>query len=192
MQWFGAASFGTVKTTMAPMSDNIKGFFANMTPERARQLVEYHTAEQNRILFGRWALVQIPIALLVLVLMLFATNGNRPILWLSVALFLTTLIQYWVLTPQVALASHAFDFTSAEDNIQERALFWGHHRAYVVADLFKIGTALLLGFLASRGPRTPQRFAIEAEPEEKRQAKRRRKHIPMAEFPKHQDPKHQD
>jgi hypothetical protein len=184
MQWFGSASFAAINVTLTPTSDNVRGQISFTGPERARQLLRYHTSEQNRMLFDQWGLVQIPIAILVLLLMLFATNGNKLVMVLSAAMLVSSGVLYWIIGPQASLASRAMAFTSADDNVLERPVFWGQHQAYVMLDLTKIGLGVLLALVALRGAKPIGRSLTEPSPQEPEVKKRRRKRVPMGEFPK--------
>ncbi|MEZ5400303.1 MAG: hypothetical protein R2729_11590 [Bryobacteraceae bacterium] len=135
--------------------------------ERAQAFLRHQAAELNRYYFDRWEVVQLSIAGLLGVILLFATNASRVAMGAWVVMFLITGVQHFVVTPRIIDVGRAFDFAGMHEFIDERALFSRLHAQYGFAEITKWVAGLVLAVRLlyrrpARGSRRGKRAAEDA------------------------------
>jgi hypothetical protein len=106
-------------------------------PNRAASLFRFQVSELNRHLFDQWELAQIALALVLGVILLFSTNGNRLVMALWGLMFAIVLIQHFTITPMMIELSRGFDFAGADEFIEERRAFRRSHASYGWLEMVK-------------------------------------------------------
>lgn len=135
---------GVDRLLEAPASQAAKTM-APLGHDSARMLLRYQASELNRYYFETFGDVQIALAILFTVSLLFATNGNKPTLVLCGLIFLVVLFQRYWLTPEITYLGRLIDFVSREAPSQERARFWSFHNAFSALEMVKLGLLAVIG-----------------------------------------------
>lgn len=118
-----------------------------MGHENSRMLMRYQASEMNRYFFDLYGNIQIGLALLLTVALLFATNGNKPTLALClVTVFVVIFEKYW-LTPEITYLGRLIDFVPQTAPSAERARFWSFHSTYSTMEIVKL---VLVGIIAGK------------------------------------------
>jgi hypothetical protein len=127
--------------------------------DRVRGLFRLQAAELNRYYFEHWELAQLAIGLLLGVILLFATNGNRLMMAAWLTMYVIVLFQHFALTPRMIELGRGLDLSSIDEFIDERKAFQKLHAFYGWNELAKGLAALVLGarLLVSRGPASGRR-----------------------------------
>ncbi len=113
--------------------------------DNARFLLRYQASEMNRHYFDVYGTLQIGMAVLLTVSLLFATNGNRPVLALcGLALFVVVFQKFW-LTPEITYLGRLIDFVPQMAPSAERARFWSFHSVYSTMEIVKFLLMAIIG-----------------------------------------------
>jgi len=117
---------------------------------QARAFLRFHAASINRDLFERYGYAEIALGAALFLLLLFATSGNRLILFLSSVMLLLQLVLQFAIIPQMGGLSRGLDLAGAAEMLPERRSFSGYHAAYAVLGSLKllIGIALAVRLVA--------------------------------------------
>lgn len=118
-----------------------------MGHESSRMLMRYHSSELNRHFFEAYGTVQIGLAVILTVSLLFATNGNKPTLGLCLAAVFVVLFEKYWLTPEITYLGRLIDFVPPDAPSAERARFWSFHSTYSTMEVVK---SLLITVIAIR------------------------------------------
>jgi hypothetical protein len=115
-----------------------------------QQLLRFQTAELNRNYTYFWGFAQIAIGVVVLVVALFATNGNKPALILSAAMVVIVLGMQFAVMPVMLENDRILDFATS-DMARERAAYAGTRNTYIGMEILKLLTGFgLAGVLLYR------------------------------------------
>jgi hypothetical protein len=128
--------------------------------DSARMLLRYQVAEQNRLYFETWGLVETVIGFMLLMVLLFGSAETNFTLLLALLMLLIAVVQRFVLTPEIVILGRVIDFVPATQPSPERSHFWVLHAAYSSIEVLKWGlgvalTARLL-FRRRRRPEGPE------------------------------------
>jgi len=145
MIWVATGNFRSVEEVLRARSTKAQREINDIGPARARALLRYHASEQNRHYFYYWEIVQIALGVVLAVVLLFATNGNKLIMALVAFMLAIILIMHFRISPQITELGRAIDFAGSEQMSVERDVFWNYHKAYSAMEVLKIGLGLLLG-----------------------------------------------
>jgi hypothetical protein len=145
MTWVATGNFQSVEQVLRSTSTRAQKEINDVGLARARNLLRYHASEQNRHFFYYWELIQLPLGIVLTVVVLFATNGNKLVLSLSLVMLALVVIMHFTISPQITELGRAIDFTGLDEMTAERNAFWSYHRAYSAIELIKIGLGVLLG-----------------------------------------------
>src|SRR5258708_4376597 len=110
-----------------------------------RQLLRYQMSEVNRFYAESWEYLGIALAIVLGVVVLFATSGNIRSLILSGLLLLVVVTQRLFLTPEIIYLGRHLDFLAPDAVTTERARFWNFQTAYAASELLKMLLGLILG-----------------------------------------------
>jgi hypothetical protein len=150
MDWMAIESFGTVPAGMDSVRQREPLLVRTIGEDPVRQLLRFQTAELNRHHNYSWGFAQVAFGLGLVVVVLFATNGNKPALILSSAMFLLAAGMQFAVMPSMLERDRALDF-AAGDATLERAAFAGSHNTYIGMEVLKLLTGLgLAGVLLYR------------------------------------------
>jgi hypothetical protein len=126
---------------------------------QARQLLRYQIGELNAYYFEVYGWAQMSIALLMGILLLFATNGHRLTTILSGVLVMLVVFQHFFLAREIIFLGQNLAYHT--DGMQE-SRFHEFHSAFGTIEVVKGALLLLIGFklLVKRERRRPMRSAI--------------------------------
>lgn len=114
-------------------------------PEGApRQVLRYLASELNRYFFDWYGIAQIWLSMALIVNLLFATNGNKKMLGLGLAILGLVVVERSLLFPEITYLGRLMDFAPADLESPVRARFWSFHKYFSGLEVVKI---LLLLFL---------------------------------------------
>ena len=166
MTWVATDNFASVERALKPTAKAAETAMQQIGVERTRELLRYHSSEQNRNYFNRWGWAQLGLGLLLALILLFATNGNLVSMLLVVGMLGTVVVQQFLITPQMIEVGRALDFASIDEYREERRAFWNYHRAYSMIEVAKLvcGSALAMKLLFSKNSgRKRRRSRVDAE-----------------------------
>lgn len=112
--------------------------------ESARTLLRHQVAELNRFFFENWELVQLALAIVLIVTLLFATNGDKIYVGGAGLLLIIVIAEHWLVTPQIKALGRAIDFIPAAAPSLERIKFWRFHHAYTALEIGKLAVLAAL------------------------------------------------
>jgi len=116
-----------------------------LTEEGARMFWRYLSSEINRSLFGGWEWVQLALGLGLVITLVFATNGNKMVIGLGLAMVAMVAAMHWLMTPEITVLGRLIDYVAPNLPTEERLEFWRYHRVYTAMELVKLLTGLGLG-----------------------------------------------
>jgi len=144
MSWVAASNFDSVDSVIKSSAGRMQFEVKEIGSERLRMILRHHSGEQNRHYFSQWEWIQLLLGAILAVLLLFETNANRVIMAMSLLMLAITAIQHFTITPQIIEIGRSIDFSSSEDMVPERQVFWNYHRAYSVLEVLKLGAGFVL------------------------------------------------
>ena len=147
MAWYGARSFSTVETIMNQSNPGFVVQTKPLGPAATRTVLRYIVAEQNRWLFRNWEYMQIALASLFFCYLLFGTMEGKFSLGVMLAMLALTVIQRFLISPDLGITGRTLDFAPADLAVQEHARFWLVHNAYLAVEALKFGLGLILGII---------------------------------------------
>jgi hypothetical protein len=112
--------------------------------DAARALLRYQVAEQNRLYFETWGMLEIVIGFVLLMVLLFGSSETNLTLLLALLMLLIALVQRLVLTPEIVILGRIIDFVPAAQPSAERVQFWMLHATYSSIEVLKWGLGLVL------------------------------------------------
>jgi hypothetical protein len=147
MAWYGARSFSSVESIMADSNPAFVLQTKPLGPAVTRTVLRYVIAEQNRWLFRSWENLQICMALLFFCYLLFGTLEGKFSLGVMLAMLAFTLIQRFLISPELGVIARAVEYIPDDLAAQERARFWLLHNAYLAVEALKFGLGVVLGII---------------------------------------------
>jgi len=150
-----AANFGSVNQVIESPAPVARQHIKTLGEAEARSLLRYHASVQNRAYFDVWGLTETGLGVALALTLFFATNGNRLVMALSIAMLGLAMILHWLIAPQLVTLSNLLDFAPPEEAAVERAKFAGFHKTYFVLEVVKLalGGVLALRLLTIRARR---------------------------------------
>ncbi len=165
MAWIAIESFRSVDQLLAAPSPVVAIQIKALGPGGAHALLRYQAAEQNRQYFEAWELVQLILGAGFLSFLLFGSNEGKFSMLLLLLMFLITVAQRFLMTPELSALGRTFDFIPADLPSVERNKFWMLHGVYTGSEIVKWGLGVLLGVLLifhrqSRSPDAGHEFDV--------------------------------
>jgi hypothetical protein len=154
MAWYGARSFSTVETIMNQSNPGFVVQTKPLGPAATRTVLRYIVAEQNRWLFRNWEYMQIALASLFFCYLLFGTTEGKFSLGVMLAMLALTVMQRFLIAPDLGITGRTLDFAPADLAVQEHARFWLVHNAYLAVEALKFGLGLILGIIVMSSRRS--------------------------------------
>lgn len=153
MGWVAIYNFESVDLTLKHPSDRVQREMRDIGLDRSRVLLRFHSAELNRHFFYNWETVQLVLAIVLAIALLFATNGSRFALSVSLSMLAIVLIQHFTMTPQMLELGRGLDFAAPDELLDERRSFSTFHSYYSIAEILKglLGAVLGARMLLSSG-----------------------------------------
>jgi hypothetical protein len=155
MSWYGARSFGTVEAIMRQSNPGFVVQTKPLGPAVTRMVLRFAVAEQNRWLFRNWENLQIGMAALFFGYLLFGTMEGKYSLSVMLAMLVLTLIQRFLISPELGIAGSAMEYIPRDLAANEHAKFWLLHNAYLALEALKLGFGLILGIIVMSPRRSP-------------------------------------
>lgn len=106
--------------------------------EMPRQLLRYHASEMNRYFFDWYGIAQIWLAVILLLNLLFATNGNKVALVLGGVLLALALVERFLLFPEITYLGRLLDFVPRDLDSPARSRFWSFHKYFTGLEVLKM------------------------------------------------------
>jgi hypothetical protein len=145
MTWYGARSFALVEDIMNQSNPGFVVHTKPLGPAVTRLVLRYEVAEQNRWLTRSWEMMQILLGCLFFGYLLFGTQEGKFSLSLMLIMLALTLVQHFLLSPELGLLGRALDYVPRDLASQERAKFWLIHNCYLAIEAIKLGLGIILG-----------------------------------------------
>ncbi|MBL8176171.1 MAG: DUF4149 domain-containing protein [Bryobacterales bacterium] len=117
--------------------------FQKMPPGLPRQLLRYQVSELNRYFFDWYGIAQMWLGVILLLNLLFATNGNKVALGLAGTLLAIVALERLLLFPEVTYLGRLLDFAPAGES-PVRSRFWTFHKYFSAAEVVKLLLLLVL------------------------------------------------
>ncbi len=136
---FGVAigGFQVVDTTLAEPDPSANQMVKVLGKHSARTLLRHQVSELNRFFIKNWERAQLCLGVLLLLTMLFDTNGDKFYMGVCGFLLLLALSQHFLLTPHITALGRAVDFIPEQEPALERTQLWRFHYAYAAAEAVK-------------------------------------------------------
>ena len=147
MLFVATENFRGVDRMIAGPSPEASRSMENVPAAERRMLFRYLASELNRYFFDWYGIAQICLAALLLLNLLFATNGNKWMMGISLAILALVVLERTVLFPEITYLGRLLDFVPAEVSNPARGRFWSFHNYFSVFEVVKI---LLLLFVSAR------------------------------------------
>jgi hypothetical protein len=154
MAWFGTRSFQSVERLMHDSNPALALQTRPMGTDVTRQVLRYHVADQNRVLFQNWEYFQLLMGGLFFAYLLFGTIEGKFSLALALGMFLLTAVQRFGISNELGALGKSLDYIPFDIAKAERAKFWLMHGAYVGVEVLKYGAAAVLLALALKRGRS--------------------------------------
>jgi hypothetical protein len=144
MAWLASSGFRDVDRLMAKPGPTAAAGIRTLGYSRARALLRYQVAEQNRVDFETWEAVQMVGGTAFFFYLLFGTTEKKFGLGVVLAMLLIVAAQRFLLTPDLVSLEHSIDLLPPEAAGGQRDAFWIMHSAYSGLEALKWGLALVL------------------------------------------------
>ncbi len=138
MTWVAIYNFRGVDELLRSPDAAATQYIKVLGNSSTRTLLRHQVGELNRVYFSTWEIAQLGLALTLIVILLFTTNGDKLYMGLSVLALLLVIVQHFLITPQVSTLGRVLDFLPQEAPSAERAGFWRFHNAYSGLEITKL------------------------------------------------------
>lgn len=157
--WMVREQFNTVDRALKPTTRVGEQAVNDIGVEKSRVFLRYHAAEQSRAYLYQWGFAQLVLGGFLLVVLLFATNANKLMTGVAVALLALTALQHFLVMPRITELGRALDFANVDEMRDERRGYWNYERTYSYLDLAKFSLLLLVAarLVVSSGERRRRR-----------------------------------
>ncbi len=147
MGWVATHDLGSVDPILKQSNRQLQREIKEIGYDRVKALLRFEAAELNRHFFYYWEWLQIFLALVVLIILLDATNGNKFTLVIITGVILLLLVQHFLVGPQVLELGRGLDFAAPDQMLDERRAFGTFHAYYSSIELIKL---VLVGIISVR------------------------------------------
>jgi hypothetical protein len=148
MAWYGARSFTTVHDVMGDPNPAFLLQTKPLGPAVTRLVLRYQIAEQNRVMFRNWELLQIAIGVFFFCYLLFGTTEGKITLFVCLLMLIVTVIQRFAISPELGIVGRSLQYVPPDVAAQDRAKFWLLHNGYLGLEALKYGFGVVLGAIA--------------------------------------------
>lgn len=142
MDWVSMSAFSTVAPAYESLQHREPVLVREIGPEPTRRLLRFQSAEVNRYLTYVWGWAQCAFGVILLLVVLFSTNGHKLMLGFSAAMLLMALAMQFGVMPSMIEQDRKLDFATTEDLRRDQAIFNGSHNTYVGMEIFKLVAGL--------------------------------------------------
>jgi hypothetical protein len=112
--------------------------------DATRALLRYQVAEENRLYFETWGIIEAMLGFVLLLTLLFGSTETNFTLLLALLMLIIAVLQRFLLTPEIVILGRVIDFVPASQTSPERSHFWMLHAAYSGLEVAKWVLNLLL------------------------------------------------
>lgn len=165
MTWVATHNLQGVDSLLNTNSAQAQRHLRDMGHDKARVLMRFQASELNRYYFGTWETFQVVLGIVLVFVLLFATNGNRVMMTLAVGMLAIVVIQKLTVTPPIIELGCGLDFAADGQMQVERQAFWNYHNFYSAMELIKlalgVGLAARLILAGSSGRRVRRTKKVE-------------------------------
>ncbi len=144
MGWVAMHDMASADETMKLTDRQFQREVKEVGFERVKVLLRFEAAELNRHYIYYWGWAQLLLALLVLVILLDATSGNRFTLIVMTAILLVLLVQHFLVQPAVVELGRGLDFVMTDQMPEERRAFRTYFNYSAALDAIKLGLLIVL------------------------------------------------
>jgi hypothetical protein len=145
MTWVATHNLQGVDTLLNTTSSQAQRQLRDVGHDKARVIMRFQASELNRYYFSTWEGFQIILGIVLAVMLLFATNGNRLMMTLAVGMLAIVFIQRLTVTPSIIELGRGLDFAADGQMQVERQAFWNYHNFYSALELIKLALGVGLG-----------------------------------------------
>lgn len=138
MLFVATENFRGVDRLLEAPAKEAAALLGKLPEESPRQLLRYLASELNRYFFDWYGIAQIWLAVILLLNLLFATNGNKLMLALSGVLLVLVAVERLMLFPEITYLGRLMDFAPQELDSPVRSRFWSFHRYFSGLEVIKI------------------------------------------------------
>lgn len=132
-------NFSVVDRILSAPPTAIDSMAAPLEEGHLREVLRYEASELNRLYFGRWGLVQLPIALAAIAL---AWSGGRRLLIATLLLAVIACGLEFYVVPETIHIGRQIDFQPREPSTPLQDQFWRLHHTYTGVDMLKFLTLM--------------------------------------------------
>ncbi len=145
MMVVAASNFALVDTVLKTENKQAVRQIETLTPEGARMFLRYLASEMNRYFFRLWGKAQLVTGAILFLILVFATNGNKYVLVLTLGMLGLVAVMHFGLTPAITGLGRAIDYVPAEPATPDRVEFRKLHGAFLGIEITKMSLGVLLG-----------------------------------------------
>ena len=138
MLFVATENFRGVDRLLEAPAKEAAALLGKLPEDSPRQLLRYLASELNRYFFDWYGIAQIWLAAILLLNLLFATNGNKLMLALAGILLLLVVVERAMLFPEITYLGRLMDFTPHDLDSPVRSRFWSFHRYFSGLEVVKI------------------------------------------------------
>ena len=137
MDWITIEGTSSVPASVESVRQREPKMVGTIGADPVRQLLNFQTAELNRSHNFLWGFAQLALGGVLLLVVLFVTNGNKPALILSAAMLLLVVGMQFAVMPVMLENDRVLDF-AVGDVARERAAFAGTRNTYFGMEILKL------------------------------------------------------
>lgn len=164
MMFVAIENFRGVDRLLESLQGESAKVFAKMGHEQGRMFLRFQVSELNRYFFDYYGIAQLALGFLLALTLLFATNGNKIILGVTLGLIGLVAFQRFLLFPEITYLGRLLDFQTSASAIRSR--FWSFHQMYSVSEIVKLLIFIGLGAkMLVRTDRPRRSRAVEVDEE---------------------------
>ena len=145
-------NFAVAEHLSVSSDEGLRDAVHGLSDEGLRSALRFQASEVNRLFFRVWGWVQLPIAVLALLLVRAARCGRIALVMAGVMLLIAVGLAVQVV-PETVRLGRLIDF-AAESSLQDvRGSFWALHHTYTALDMLKFVLGLGVASIAWRHAR---------------------------------------
>lgn len=145
MLFVATENFRGVDRLLEAPAKEAGALLGKLPAESPRRLLRYMASELNRYFFDWYGVAQIWLAAILLLNLLFATNGNKLVMVLAGLLLGLVVVERMILFPEITYLGRLMDFAPPALDSPVRSRFWSFHRYFSGLEVLKILLLLAVG-----------------------------------------------
>ena len=145
-------NFAVAEGLSVSSDEGLRDAVNGLSDESLRSVLRYQASEVNRLFFGIWGWVQLPIAVSLLVLVRAARCGMVAMPMAAGMLLIAVGLAAYVV-PETVRLGRLIDFAAESSLPDVRSSFWTLHHTYTTLDMLKFALGLGVASIAWRRAR---------------------------------------